>query len=29
MKGSQVKGPVAKEAAERWPRIAAASSIIL
>lgn len=29
IKGSQIKGPVAKEAAERWPRIAAASSIIL
>jgi large subunit ribosomal protein L14 len=29
VKGSQIKGPVAKEAAERWPRIAAASSIIL
>ncbi|MCI4349362.1 MAG: 50S ribosomal protein L14 [Thermoplasmata archaeon] len=29
IKGSQIKGPVAKEAAERWPRIAAASSIIV
>ncbi|EQD36722.1 Ribosomal protein L14b/L23e, partial [mine drainage metagenome] len=29
LKGSQIKGPVAKEAAERWPRVAAASSIII
>jgi large subunit ribosomal protein L14 len=29
MKGSEIRGPVAKEAAERWPRIASASSIIL
>jgi len=29
MKGSEVRGPVAKEAAERWPRIASASSIII
>jgi large subunit ribosomal protein L14 len=29
MKGSEVRGPVAKEAAERWPRIASASSIIV
>ena len=29
MKGSEVRGPVAKEAAERWPRIASAASIIL
>jgi len=29
MKGSQIRGPVAKEAAERWPRIASASSIIV
>lgn len=28
-KGSQIKGPVAKEAAERWPRVAAASSMIV
>jgi large subunit ribosomal protein L14 len=28
MKGSEIRGPVAKEAAERWPRIASASSII-
>jgi len=29
MQGSEIRGPVAKEAAERWPRIASASSIIL
>lgn len=29
MQGSEIKGPVAKEAAERWPRIASASSIIV
>ena len=29
MKGSEVRGPVAKEAAERWPRIASAASIII
>jgi len=29
MKGSEIRGPVAKEAAERWPRIASASSIII
>ncbi|MCK4435400.1 uL14 family ribosomal protein, partial [Candidatus Bathyarchaeota archaeon] len=29
MKGSEIKGPVAKEAAERWPRIASAASIIV
>jgi len=29
MKGSEVRGPVAKEAAERWPRIASAANIIL
>ncbi len=28
-KGSIIKGPVAKEAAERWPRIAAIASIII
>ncbi len=28
-KGSEIKGPVAREAAERWPRIAAISSIIV
>jgi large subunit ribosomal protein L14 len=29
MRGSQIRGPVAKEAAERWPRIAGASSMII
>jgi large subunit ribosomal protein L14 len=29
MKGSDIKGPVAREAAERWPRIAAIASIIV
>jgi large subunit ribosomal protein L14 len=29
LRGSQIRGPVAKEAAERWPRIAGASSIIV
>jgi len=29
MQGSEIRGPVAKEAAERWPRIASASSIII
>ncbi|MDH5448661.1 MAG: 50S ribosomal protein L14 [Candidatus Bathyarchaeota archaeon] len=29
MKGSEVRGPVAREAAERWPRIASAASIIV
>ena len=29
MKGSEVRGPVAKEAAERWPRIASAANIIV
>lgn len=28
-KGSDIKGPVAKEAAERWPRIAATASSVL
>jgi large subunit ribosomal protein L14 len=28
-KGTMIKGPVAIEAAERWPRIAAAASIIV
>lgn len=28
-KGSDIKGPVAKEAAERWPRIAATASTIV
>jgi len=29
MKGTEIRGPVAKEAAERWPRIASAASIIV
>ncbi len=29
MKGSEIRGPVAKEAAERWSRIASAASIII
>jgi large subunit ribosomal protein L14 len=29
MKGSEIRGPVARESAERWPRIASASSIIV
>jgi large subunit ribosomal protein L14 len=29
LKGTQIKGPVAKEAAERWSRIANAASIII
>ena len=29
LKGSEIRGPVAREAAERWPRIASASSIIV
>jgi len=28
-KGSDIKGPVAREAAERWPRIAAIASMIV
>jgi large subunit ribosomal protein L14 len=28
-KGSDIKGPVAKEAAERWPKIASTASIII
>lgn len=28
-KGSEIKGPVAREAAERWPRIAALASTIV
>ena len=28
MKGSEVRGPVAKEVAEMWPRVAAAASIV-
>lgn len=29
VKGSDIKGPVAREAAERWPRIASIASIIV
>ena len=29
MKGSEIRGPVAKEAAERWPRIASAASTVI
>ncbi len=29
LRGSQIRGPVAKEAAERWPRVAGASGIIV
>ena len=29
LRGTEIKGPVAKEAAERWPRIASTASIIL
>jgi large subunit ribosomal protein L14 len=29
MRGSEIRGPVAREAAERWSRIASASSIIV
>ena len=29
LRGSQIKGPVAKEAAERWPRVASASGMII
>ena len=29
MRGSEIRGPVAKEAAERWPRIASAAKIII
>jgi large subunit ribosomal protein L14 len=29
LRGSEIRGPVAKEAAERWPRIAGNASIIL
>ncbi len=29
MRGSEIRGPVSKEAAERWPRIASAASIII
>jgi large subunit ribosomal protein L14 len=29
MKGSDIRGPVAKEAAERWPRIASSASTVI
>ena len=29
VKGTEIKGPVASEAAERWPRIASLSSMII
>ena len=29
LRGTQIRGPVAKEAAERWARVAGASSIIV
>lgn len=29
LKGTEIRGPVAKEAAERWPRIASLSSMIV
>lgn len=29
LKGTEIKGPVAREAAERWPRVANLSSIII
>jgi len=29
MKGSEVRGPIAREAAERWPRIASVASILI
>ena len=29
LKGSAIKGPVAREAAERWPRVSATASIIV
>ena len=29
LKGSEIKGPVAREAAERWPRVANVASIIV
>jgi len=29
LRGTEIKGPVAKEAAERWPRIASTASIII
>jgi large subunit ribosomal protein L14 len=29
LKGTEIKGPVAREAAERWPRVANAASVIV
>jgi large subunit ribosomal protein L14 len=29
LRGSEIRGPVAKEAAERWPRVASAASMIV
>ncbi|MGP3666983.1 MAG: 50S ribosomal protein L14 [Candidatus Bathyarchaeota archaeon] len=29
LKGTEIRGPVAKEAAERWPRVASISSMII
>jgi len=29
LKGSEIRGPVAREAAERWPRVASAARIIV
>ena len=29
LRGSEIRGPVAKEAAERWPRVSSAASIII
>jgi large subunit ribosomal protein L14 len=29
LRGSEIRGPVAREAAEMWPRVASASSIII
>jgi large subunit ribosomal protein L14 len=29
MRGSEIRGPIAKEAAEKWPRVASAGSIIV
>jgi large subunit ribosomal protein L14 len=28
-RGSEIKGPMAREAAERWPRVAAIASIVV
>jgi large subunit ribosomal protein L14 len=29
LKGTEIRGPVAREAAERWPRVANLASIVL